>query len=222
MSLGIVFPGDMSPGKSSRGKLEGDSFLDNFPWRHHGAHTGPPNFQSTNLVPRWTLFPGDMSPGIVSKEYLSHYSWSLRIMPNLLLELLVASFELIDIGSVIASRHGDIEDVLASSRQNPTNTGNVPALLAPGSKYPGSLPAYDRALCLRCSWTTSSDSSMCSLIIGVLNPIIPLQRRLVVHVDLAKMLIDAFPDFWPKLGLHVGLQVKLGLQSYITKTDLEI
>ncbi|GKB54580.1 hypothetical protein Tco_0905333, partial [Tanacetum coccineum] len=48
-----------------------------------------------------------------------------------------------------------------------------------------------------------------SLVIGVLNPIIPLQRRLVIRVDLAKMLINALPDFWPKLGLDVGLQVKL-------------
>ncbi|GJS78079.1 hypothetical protein Tco_0727960 [Tanacetum coccineum] len=50
---------------------------------------------------------------------------------NLLLELLVAFFELIDIGSMIALRHEDIEDVLAPSRHNPTNIGNVPALLAP-------------------------------------------------------------------------------------------
>ncbi|GJY95719.1 hypothetical protein Tco_0512080 [Tanacetum coccineum] len=59
--------------------------------------------------------------------------------------------------------------------------------------------------------TSGSDSfHVVSLVIRVLNPIIPLQRRLIIHVDLAKMLIDALLDFWPKLTLHVGLQVKLG------------
>nr|GFD45732.1 hypothetical protein [Tanacetum cinerariifolium] len=51
----------------------------------------------------------------------------------MLLELLVASFELIDIESVITSRNGNIKEVLAPSRQNPTDTGNVPALLAPAN-----------------------------------------------------------------------------------------
>ncbi|GJZ99774.1 putative zinc finger, CCHC-type containing protein [Tanacetum coccineum] len=83
-------------------------------------------------VPRWTLFLGDMSPGIaVGDITIRSTTLCLRDHVNLLLELLVASFELIDIESVIASRHEDIEDVFASSRQNPTNTGNVPALLAP-------------------------------------------------------------------------------------------
>ncbi|GKB83521.1 coronatine-insensitive protein 1-like protein [Tanacetum coccineum] len=248
MSPGIVFPGDMSPGKRRRGKLEGDSFLDNFPLRHQEAHTDPPNFQSTNLVPRWTLFPGDMS-----SRYWDILSSLLMAFVIMSICLLVASFKLIDIGSVIASRHKDIEDVLAPSRQNPTNTGNVPALLAPanhghdliigveGSKCPGSLTAYDRALCPVSSilstpghvlgirpkpdllipifhrdvrGTSGSNSfHVVSLVIGVLNLIIPLQQRLVVRVDLANMLIDALLDFWPKLGLHVGLQVKLGLQS---------
>ncbi|GJY06630.1 hypothetical protein Tco_0373684, partial [Tanacetum coccineum] len=110
-----------------------------------------------------------------------------------------------------------------------------------GSKCPGSLPVYDRALCPVSSilstpghvlgirpkpnllilifrrdvrGASGSDSfHVVSLVIGVLNPIIPLQRQLVIRVDLAKMLIDALPDFWPKLGLHMGLQVKLGMQS---------
>nr|GEW61112.1 hypothetical protein [Tanacetum cinerariifolium] len=55
----------------------------------------------------------------------------LRDHVNLLLELLVASFELIDIKSVIALRHKDIKEILAPSRQNHTDTGNVTALLAP-------------------------------------------------------------------------------------------
>ncbi|GKA79471.1 cytochrome P450 81E8-like protein [Tanacetum coccineum] len=34
MSLGIIFPGDMSPRKTCWGKLQGDSFPNTFPRRH--------------------------------------------------------------------------------------------------------------------------------------------------------------------------------------------
>nr|GEW41801.1 hypothetical protein [Tanacetum cinerariifolium] len=47
--------------------------------------------------------------------------------------LFVCSFELIDSGGVRASRLGRHEDVPAPSRQNPTNTRNVPSLLAPAN-----------------------------------------------------------------------------------------
>ncbi|GKB37474.1 hypothetical protein Tco_0882416 [Tanacetum coccineum] len=265
MSPRDTFPVDMSPGKicsvagkRCRGKLEGDSFPENFPWRHHGAHRAPPNFQSTNLVPRWTRFPSDMSPGILRK-HLGHpvvTTHGRRDHANLLLELLVASFELIDIGSVIASRHGDIEDVLAPSRQNPTNTENVPPLLASMNNghdliidvdvdpHPARIRRQQYVYRRRSGLGTgtlesrsyASVHTQVSSILSTPDHVLGIKPKPDLRIPIFRrdihgtsgsdsfyvMLIDALSDFWPKLGLHVGLQVKLGLQSYITKTDLEI
>ncbi|GJS08250.1 kinase-like domain-containing protein [Tanacetum coccineum] len=55
LSLGICFPGDLSPGIGRAEKLEGDTFP--------GDIVGPTQFQSNKYLPRWKVFPGDMSPG---------------------------------------------------------------------------------------------------------------------------------------------------------------
>ncbi|GJQ92248.1 cytochrome P450 76C1-like protein [Tanacetum coccineum] len=69
-----------------------------------------------------------------------------------------------------------------------------------------------------------SGSNACHITrpVGFKNPMVFLQGRLVVDVNLGHMLLDAILDFWPKVEADVGPQVKVLLQSYITKIDIEI
>ncbi|GKC99590.1 hypothetical protein Tco_1169865 [Tanacetum coccineum] len=53
--------------------------------------------------------------------------------------------------------------------------------------------------------------------LGVYNPMRCLEGSLVGIVQLLQLLLDARIDICSALGLHVRLQVKLGLQSYTTK-----
>ncbi|GJW68313.1 hypothetical protein Tco_0122737 [Tanacetum coccineum] len=46
--------------------------------------------------------------------------------------------------------------------------------------------------------------------LGVLNPMLYLKSSLLAIIDLLQMLLDACIVFWPALGFHVMLQVKLG------------
>ncbi|GKF55846.1 hypothetical protein Tco_0166186 [Tanacetum coccineum] len=89
LSLGICFPGDLSPGIRRAEKLEGDTFSatypgdlslgicfpgdlapgicraeklegDTFPATYPGDIVGPTQFQSNKYLPRWKVFPGDI------------------------------------------------------------------------------------------------------------------------------------------------------------------
>ncbi|GKF82972.1 hypothetical protein Tco_0244628, partial [Tanacetum coccineum] len=69
---------------------------------------------------------------------------------------------------------------------------------------------------------SASDAIHVVSLVLVRNPLPLLESSLLAIVDLLQMLLDARIDLWPLIGFHVGTQVKLGLQSYTTKTELEI
>ncbi|GKC10570.1 hypothetical protein Tco_1007352 [Tanacetum coccineum] len=55
--------------------------------------------------------------------------------------------------------------------------------------------------------TSVSDSfHVVSPVLGVLNPMLCLQHRLVFGADLGQMLLDALLDFWPKIDCTWGFK----------------